>query len=274
VSLNDSDPISNLYRYLNRNSLQQRYDYSNALYFAPPKTMNSKELKQLDKLIENFCTPEWRKLAWVNTTTIEVSQGELIFREGDRAENIYMVKHGRIKVYSNYTPEIESIVRFATDGQIIGHRGFGEDFTFSVSAVALSESSIFVLPMALFQSLLKANNLFCYYIMLFFTEELRRSERASKLKLNATVKERVAQAIRMNMENFGFDSEDENLLAFTLTRKDMASIASTTYESVIRSLADLQKDGIIKIENKQLRITDKETLCSITHCSQEFSQEN
>ena len=109
--------------------------------------------------------------------------------------------------------------------------------------------------------------------MLFFTEELRRSERANKRKLNSTVKERVAQAIRMNMENFGFDADDESLLAFTITRKDMASIASTTYESVIRSLADLQKDGIIKIEGKKLRITDKEALCKVTQCSGDFGFE-
>lgn len=232
--------------------------------------MRSKDLKQLNKLIENYCTPEWRKLAWANTSTIEFKAGDMVFKEGDQADNIYMVKHGRVKVYSNHTPEIEVIARFATDGQVIGHRGFGEDFTFSVSAVALSDSAVFSMPMETFQSLLKANNLFCYYFMLFFTEELRRSERANKRKLNSTVKERVAQAIRMNMENFGFDADDDNLLAFTITRKDMASIASTTYESVIRSLADLQKDGIIKIEGKKLRIIDKKALCKVTQCSGDF----
>jgi CRP/FNR family transcriptional regulator len=233
-------------------------------------TMNSKDLKQLNKLIETYCTPEWRKLAWANTTVIELKVGDFVFKEGEKARNIYMVKHGRVKVYSNVSPDTESIVRFATDGQIIGHRGFGEDFTFSVSAVALSESTVWVLPLEVFESLLKANNLFCYYFLLFFTEELRRSERAAKRKLTSPVKDRVAQAIRMNMENFGFDSEDETLLAFTLTRKDISSIASTTYESVVRSLAELQKDGIIKIEGKQLRITDKDALCAITECSGDF----
>jgi len=233
--------------------------------------VNSAELKQLNKLIENYCTPEWRDLVWKNTTTLSFKSGELIFGEGEKADNIYMVKHGRVKVYSNYTPKVEVIARFATDGQVIGHRGFGEDFTFSVSAVALSETSVFVIPMPIFQNLLKANNLFCYYFMLFFTEELRRSERMHKNQLNMTVKQRVAQAIRMNMENFGFDPADETMLAFTITRKDMAAISNTTYESVIRSLAELQKEAIIKIEGKKLHITNKDTLCEMTHCSKDFS---
>lgn len=233
--------------------------------------MNSGELKQLDKLIENYCTPEWRKLAWANTTTLNFKTGDVIINEGEKAENIYMVKHGRVKVFSAYTENVEVIARFATDGQVIGHRGFGEDFTFSISAVALSDSAVYVLPMSVFQSLLKANNLFCYYFMMFFAEELRRSERMRKNQLNMTVKQRVAQAVRMNMENFGFDPADESLLAFTITRKDIASLASTTYESVIRSLAELQSDGILGIEGKKLRILDKDRLCAITFCSKDLN---
>ncbi len=241
-------------------------------FVSTVRTMNSAQLKQLDRLIEDHCTPEWRELARLHTTTLLFKPGAVIFREGEKAANIYMVRHGRVKVYSNYTPDMEVIARFATDGQVIGHRGIGEDFTFSVSALALSETTVYVLPMQIFQSLLKANNLFCYYFMLFFSEELRRSERMHRNQLNMTVKQRVAQAVRMNMESFGFDNEDPTLLAFTITRKDMASLASTTYESVIRSLADLQSDGMIKIEGKRLRIIDKQGLCNMTHCSKDFGE--
>ncbi|MCB9245626.1 MAG: Crp/Fnr family transcriptional regulator [Flavobacteriales bacterium] len=234
--------------------------------------MNSAELKQLDKLIEKFCAPEWRELAQQHTTTLDFRKGELILKEGQKAENIFMVKQGRVKVFSNYTDQIEVIVRFATDGQVIGHRGFGEDFTFSISAVALSDTSVYILPMSIFQSLLKANNLFCYYFMMFFAEELRRSERMRKNQLNMSVKQRVAQAIRMNMESFGLNESDPGLLSFTLSRRDIASLAGTTYESVIRSLAELQNDGIIGIEGKKLRITNIDALCAMTLCSKDLSQ--
>lgn len=221
--------------------------------------------------MENYCTPEWRQLAVSLTETFHFETGELIFKEGQKADNIFMVKHGRVKVYSTYTEDVEVIARFASDGQVIGHRGMGENFDFPISAVALSPTSVFALPMPFFQSLLKANNLFCYYFLMFFAEELRRSERMRKNQLNMTVKQRVAQAVRMNMESFGFDPADDSLLAFTITRKDIASLASTTYESVIRSLAELQSDGILGIQGKKLRILDKERLCAITFCSKDLN---
>jgi len=64
--------------------------------------------------------------------------------------------------------------------------------------------------------------------------------------------------------------DDASLLSFTITRKDIASIANTTYESVIRSLSDLQSEGIVKIEGKKLRILDKKKLCDMTYCSKDF----
>lgn len=233
--------------------------------------MNSAELKQLDKLVEKYCTPEWRQKANNNTTILNYKSGETIIKEGQKAENILMVRHGRVKVYSNYTDKIEVIARFATDGQVIGHRGIGEDFTFSISAVALTETSVFILPMNIFLEMLQHNNTFCYYFMMFFAEELRRSERMQKNQLNMTVKQRVAQAVRMNMESFGFDQKDKMLLSYTVSRRDIASMASTTYESVIRSLKELEQDEIIRMEGKKLRVTDKETLCKMTLCSKDFS---
>lgn len=228
--------------------------------------MESPLLKQLDELIDEFCTPEWRDMAIQNTRELKFKTGENIFKEGQHADYIHMVKEGRVKVYANYTDDVEVIYRFAAKGQVIGHRGMGEDFSFPITAVALSPTTVKVLKMDLFLNLLKANNMFCYYFMLFFTEELRRSERSRKNLLNMTVKERVAKAIRMNLEAFGFKEDDDSLLDFTISRKDIASLANTTYESVIRSLSDLQAEGIIKIEGKKLRILDTDRLCVMTKC--------
>jgi CRP/FNR family transcriptional regulator len=102
--------------------------------------------------------------------------------------------------------------------------------------------------------------------MLFMAEELKRSERQRKDLLNMTVKQRVAKAIKINMESFGFSKEEPNLLSYTISRKDIRSLANTTYESTVRSLSEMQSEGVLKIEGKKLRILDVEKLCHITNC--------
>ena len=181
-------------------------------------------------------------------------------------ENMYMVDKGRVKVYSNYTKDIEVVIRFASDGQTLGHRGLGEDHVFPITAEALTETTINILPLNVFEELLKNNNEFCYYFMLFISEELRRSERQQKNLLNMTVKQRVAKAVKMNLEAFGFSKEDPTLLNYTISRKDISSLANTTYESTVRSLSELQSENVIEIVGKKLKVINQEKLCEITAC--------
>jgi len=75
-------------------------------------------------------------------------------------------------------------------------------------------------------------------------------------------KEKVAAAILTIINAFGFDKNDLSLLSFTPTRKDIASIAGTTYETVIRVLSNLEKSKIIIQEGKAIRVLDLDYLKS------------
>ena len=78
-----------------------------------------------------------------------------------------------------------------------------------------------------------------------------------------TVTQRVVKALRMNMDAFGFDVTDKKRLALTISRKQIAQVADTTYESVIRSLAELQDSGMIELVGKQVRILKKKELLAL-----------
>ena len=62
---------------------------------------------------------------------------------------------------------------------------------------------------------------------------------------------------------FGFDAKDKKRLAFTISRKEIAQVADTTYESVIRSLSELQELGMIELTGKQVRIVLKKELLAL-----------
>jgi CRP-like cAMP-binding protein len=228
--------------------------------------MQKPNIHQLDQLFRTYCTKKWRSVAVENTTTLTFKKGETIFKEGQRMESMYMVDKGHVKVYSNYTKDIEVVIRFAGDGQTLGHRGLGEDRVFPVSAEAMTETSVNIIPLNVFEDLLQNNNEFCFYFMLFMADELKRSEGQRKDLMNMTVLQRVAKAIKNNAESFGYSKDEPNLLSYTVSRKDISSFANTTYESTVRSLSDLQTEGIISIEGKKLRILDIDKLCSITKC--------
>ncbi len=218
-------------------------------------------------MFKAYCTPEWQGLARSQTTTLAFKAGETIFKEGQKCENMYMIGHGRVKVFTNFSKDVEVILRLANDGFALGHRGIRKARTFPVSAVALTPTTVNILPIRVFEDMLRANALFCYHFMLFLAEEMARTEKLRKNFVNMTVKSRVALALRINADVFGFDAKDKKLLAHTITRKEIASLANSTYESVVRTLSDLQGEGIIRLEGKKVRINEMKQLCQLADCS-------
>ena len=96
--------------------------------------------------------------------------------------------------------------------------------------------------------------------MMFFAEELRKSE--AKIKHYPVINQ-VARALYDNWRAFGFEEKKPNKLTYTLSRKDLASKAGTTYETVVRSLAEFKKLEIIETEGKSILILDRERLRAI-----------
>ena len=211
-------------------------------------------LVRLNDLIEQYCAPEWKELLRERNVQLTFRKGEHIFTDGQVADRMYMVQRGRVKVVASYVKGKERIIRLAGDGEVLGHRGIGHEPVYTATAIALSDTLVNVIPMQLFLSTLKANNLFCYHFLMFFAEELRVLDQHMRDLMNLDVAQRIAKVLKMDLDTFGFDVQDKRKLAYTLSRRDIASAADTTYESVIRTLAEFQRQGIIGLVGKQVRI--------------------
>ncbi|NUM49987.1 MAG: Crp/Fnr family transcriptional regulator [Flavobacteriales bacterium] len=225
--------------------------------------MSSSRLNNIQKLLHEHCSPEWLDLlAFKSEEKIYPSESFLL-KEGEEVEHIYIILSGKVKVFATEQPNEERIIRLAGDGYIVGHRSFGKNFNFPVSAKTLTTTTVLQIPIQVFQNLLKANNLFCYHFLMFMAEELKDSEIHIKELTNNTVLQRVTKVIKINAEVFGYSTIEKNMLSFTLSRKDIANFAGTTYETVIRTLNTLEKMGVIKTNKKNLYILNSKELHKI-----------
>ena len=92
---------------------------------------------------------------------------------------------------------------------------------------------------------------------MFFAEELRESER---LATQLPIKNVIASVLYNNLQVFGFEKGSSTKLSHTLSRKDLASQAGTRYETLVRTLAELNSENIIKLDGKAIHILDLEKL--------------
>lgn len=213
--------------------------------------------------INKHCSDEWKPIITLNKTSTDYPAGATIFSEGEPVKGIYEIYSGKIKVVSSYGTKMERIVSLATVEQMLGYQGLGGDMIYPVTAITLEKSQVTFIPLDIFYKAIKANPEMALYLVKFYANQLKAAEIRMKQNSEMTAKEKVVVALLTIIRSFGFNKLDPTLLSFTPSRKDIASLSDTTYETVIRVLSSLEKESIVKFEGKTIRILDLHALQEI-----------
>ena len=209
-----------------------------------------------------LCIPEWLPAISDIRQMVSIKKGEILFKEGEEMTGMYFVHSGVVKVHKQWGQK-ELIVRFAKKGDIVGHRGLGADTIYPVSGTALENISACFIPLDFFLSSLKINYVFMHWLMLFFAEELKQSERKMRNLAHMSVKGRIAKALLLLQSKF--DTKPDGHIDLLLSRQDFASYTGTTYETVFRIMANLTEQNIIAVDGKKITILNENALELLTN---------
>ena len=204
------------------------------------------------------CLKEWLPAIDAHRKNYDFKKGELLFKEGEEVTGMYFINAGKVKVHKNWDSEKELIVRFAGPGDIVGHRGLGNDPNYPVSGTALEPVTACFIDLPFFLSSLKVNHELTFQLMMFFASELQESEKKMRNMAHMPVKVRVAHTLLKLKEKYG--ENEDGFVDITITKQDIASYAGTTYETVFRIMNELSEDKIIRIDGKKFGILNLDKL--------------
>jgi len=188
-----------------------------------------------------------------NKTSLKLKKGQQFIIEGTPVNGLFFILKGNVKVFRTGINGREQIVRFAKEGEIIGHRGFGTQEYYSIGATVLRDTIVCYFSKDTLRSTLLDNPKFTYDFMLFYADELNRSESKVKTISQMTVRERVIDSLLYIHRKFG---DLNSFLNLTLSRREYADYAGTTEQQVIRVLSALKKEKLITAKGKKIGIND------------------
>lgn len=209
-----------------------------------------------------LCLPEWLPAVQANRRNFKYKKGENIFKAGDAVRGIYFVYKGSVKIHKNWGEEKELIIRFAREGDIFGHRGFGTDTLYPITATALEPLEVCYIDQEFFYATLRTNTELLFKLMLFYAQELQESEKNMRNLAHMPVKGRLAGALLKLKEKFGVN--EEGFIAIRLSRQDIAAYAGTTYETVFRLMTTFAQEDLVSVSGKAIRIINDEKLMQLT----------
>lgn len=191
--------------------------------------------------------------------TIFTKRNQNFMLEGAPIHGLFFVYTGKVKVYKTGINGREQILRFAKDGEIIGHRGFTIGEYHEVSAKTLDETILCNFPHSTLLKMLKSIPELTFSFMKFFSEELSRSETKVQKFAQMNVREKVIDTLLYLNRKFG---QTNGFLNIVLSRKEIADYAGTTDEQVIRMLSALKKEQLIHSKGKSIGIRNLDCLKS------------
>ena len=203
------------------------------------------------------CLPEWKAAIGAKKKTIQFKKGQHVFHENDKVKGIFFVYSGSVKVYKKWTGNKELILRFARGGDVLGHRGLGDDI-YPVSARALEETRLCFITNDFLEASLKINPTLTHGLMRLYASDLQKAEKRMRDLAHMEVKGRIADALLEIANVYGY--RRDKFIAAAITRQDISSYAGTTYETVFKFLSELSRKKIISASGKSIKINKPEHL--------------
>lgn len=183
---------------------------------------------------------------------------QLIYSQGNHPNRLYYVVKGKIKTYKTHDDGKELVTDLYSPGDFLGYIALFEKSVYKDNAEALEQSEVAIIPKEDFEELLHKNpEISKKFIQLLANNISTKEQHLLGLAYNS-LRKKVAEALIMLKNKYG-NGQDENF-SIDISRENLASIAGTATESLIRTLSDFRSENLIDINHGNITIKDQRKL--------------
>ena len=183
--------------------------------------------------------------------TFPCHKGQQFIVEGAPVSGLYFIYQGCVKVYKQTANKGSQIIRFSKEGEIVGHRGFGTNYVYDIGAAALADSVLCNFSTEVLIEMLHKAPPLMFDFMLFYADQLQKSEANAKRFAQMSVREKVINGLLFIEKKF---KQTDGFINITLSRRDIADFAGTSTDQVIRVISALKNEGLLAAKGKKLGI--------------------
>jgi CRP/FNR family transcriptional regulator, polysaccharide utilization system transcription regulator len=209
-----------------------------------------------------FCLLSTEELQLVesNKLYVQFKAGETIRKQGTFMSHVLSVNSGLAKLYLEGIEGRSAILRIVKPTNFIGGPGIYFDQMHHFTITALLDTSVCFIDLQVFKTILRGNQLFAEEFLM----DLSRDVIAVYNRLiHLTQKQmpgRMADALLyLHDEIF-----QELKFPMILSRFELSELSAMSKESAVKVLRDFQKEGLIRISDRDVELLDVEALRKIS----------
>jgi CRP-like cAMP-binding protein len=176
----------------------------------------------------------------------------VVFFENEQGDFFFMILEGRIKVTILGDDGREVILSLLGSGDFFGEMALLDNEPRSATAIAVEDTELLSLHRNDFQAVLSDNRSITVGLIKVLTARLRRANHQISTLALLDVYGRVARVIVDMAREEGRRLKDGRIAFRRATHQEIANRIGTTRETVTRMLKDLERQGMIHIEGREI----------------------
>lgn len=224
--------------------------------------MSTIEYLKMIPLFQGMSLEELRKIEKVTKERI-YKKGSVIITEGEKSENVFIIKSGKVKIFKTSNDGREIILDIKGKSKIFAEVTLFNEGINPATVVAIENSVILSIGSQDIENIIRGYPDMALNIIKVLNRRLREAQlRVKNMAINDTYV-RTAQTLLKLIDKYGVETEGGAIeLTLNITREELAGLVGTSRETVSRAISQFGKEKALKIMGRRIIILDKNKLRS------------
>jgi len=194
---------------------------------------------------------------------VRFGRGEVIFREGEPAQRLFLIDSGKVKLSISSTAGQELLIGLLGRGQIFGELAVIDRGPRAMDARAMDETRVYALESDVFWTMLENRPALARRLLELMARRLRRADQTSQDLVFFDAPTRLARRLLQLAEDHGEPAgqgEETIRITVRVTQEELAQMIGVTRESANRLVASFAGRGWISWNDGHPLILEPESL--------------
>lgn len=184
-----------------------------------------------------------------------LAEGESLFHAGDPFRSLYAVRAGCFKTRVTTVDGRDQITGFLMTGELLGVDGIGAG-RHACDAVALEDAEVCVIPYARLEEFTRRCEPLQAHFHKVMSREIVRDHGVMLMLGSMRAEEKLAAFLLNLSQRMGVRGRSPNEFTLSMTRAEIGSFLGLKLETVSRLFSRLQRDGLLAVRQRKVRIAD------------------
>ncbi|MDQ6904648.1 MAG: response regulator, partial [Bacteroidota bacterium] len=215
-------------------------------------------LQGLNQLVELYAGTETFKKLSENRKIIIYKKKQIIYSEGNNPNRLFYILKGKVKTFKTHADGKDFTLELYGEKDYFGYVAMLEETVYKESAEAMVDCEIAVIPREEFELLVYKDKQVAKKFLMMLANNITEKENKLISQAYNSLRQKVAGALLTLMYKYRKNNDQQFLI--NITRENLATIAGTATESLIRTLTDFRNEKLIDIKDGNIVILNEAKL--------------